>query len=563
MNVANWPGLANDYRSDFEHFYVSGRIRVYRCRHTDEALLAVEEDRQSPKSDTAMALDAQQGLLFALRDVLELQRDGRVAEASARAQDLMAEREQVALIERVVGPRDKTGEDFSKAYRQLGKAFERISLIDEAMECYRAAIVSNSRDTDAINRLTYALCEQSQYDDAIGIARRAVEEGCDDYYTNKIIAMCFSGRGERSEAETWTRRALGLQPYFNIAAMGNANDGRLRALVLGNLEQSQELCFEVSGSITIAGGQTGSIPHLVSKEHFVDVVVFLHHGIEPEALKRRLLDFDIVVNGMSDPDTHADMLRLFEPVIRASGIPTINPPHRVLANGRDSVYRLLNSIDGVLAPRTQKVFMQATSAHPLRVFLENNEFKLPVILRPTGSHAGRNMIRIASAADWDRAEETFATDYGNQTIYITSFVDYADNDGLYSKFRVFCVGDEFIATHYMTCDDWNVHWENARAMMAREPALVEREIDFLQAFDEKWRNVLDGRLQEIRRAIGLDFFGMDCGLTRDGELLIFEANASMVLTSPGREEKFPYLAPYIARVKGSFLEMVHRRLSGR
>ncbi|MFT5768122.1 MAG: hypothetical protein ACI9H8_000075, partial [Lysobacterales bacterium] len=36
-------------------------------------------------------------------------------------------------------------------------------------------------------------------------------------------------------------------------------------------------------------------------------------------------------------------------------------------------------------------------------------------------------------------------------------------------------------------------------------------------------------LKEVAARIGLDFFGMDCHINEDGEILVFEANATMMI----------------------------------
>jgi hypothetical protein len=45
----------------------------------------------------------------------------------------------------------------------------------------------------------------------------------------------------------------------------------------------------------------------------------------------------------------------------------------------------------------------------------------------------------------------------------------------------------------------------------------------------------------VRERFGLDYFGIDCGLDRDGNLIAFEVNASMLVHDDN--EEFPYKAP--------------------
>ena len=51
-------------------------------------------------------------------------------------------------------------------------------------------------------------------------------------------------------------------------------------------------------------------------------------------------------------------------------------------------------------------------------------------------------------------------------------------------------------------------------------------------------------LREIRRRIGLDYFGIDCGLDRSGKLVVFEVNASMqAINLAGNAVSEPVSAP--------------------
>ncbi len=61
-------------------------------------------------------------------------------------------------------------------------------------------------------------------------------------------------------------------------------------------------------------------------------------------------------------------------------------------------------------------------------------------------------------------------------------------------------------------------------------------------------------LRAIRDRIGLDFFGIDCGLDRDGTLVVFEVNASMLVHE--HNEAFPYKDPYVRAIKQAFDAML-------
>lgn len=63
-------------------------------------------------------------------------------------------------------------------------------------------------------------------------------------------------------------------------------------------------------------------------------------------------------------------------------------------------------------------------------------------------------------------------------------------------------------------------------------------------------------LRAIQQRIGLEFFGIDCALDRSGNLVVFEANASMLVHECN--EEFPYKTPFVQRIKLAFDEMLRK-----
>jgi glutathione synthase/RimK-type ligase-like ATP-grasp enzyme len=55
-------------------------------------------------------------------------------------------------------------------------------------------------------------------------------------------------------------------------------------------------------------------------------------------------------------------------------------------------------------------------------------------------------------------------------------------------------------------------------------------------------------LERVRAALGLDYAGIDFGLGENGDLLLFEANATMVIAKPGKEAHWAYRHVAIDRV---------------
>ena len=69
------------------------------------------------------------------------------------------------------------------------------------------------------------------------------------------------------------------------------------------------------------------------------------------------------------------------------------------------------------------------------------------------------------------------------------------------------------------------------------------EANFLSDMPAALGNKAMAALERIRDALGLDYAGIDLGLSPDGELLLFEANATMVIVPPDPDERWAYRRP--------------------
>jgi glutathione synthase/RimK-type ligase-like ATP-grasp enzyme len=67
-------------------------------------------------------------------------------------------------------------------------------------------------------------------------------------------------------------------------------------------------------------------------------------------------------------------------------------------------------------------------------------------------------------------------------------------------------------------------------------------------------------LQAIQHRVGLEYFGIDCGLDVAGNLVVFEVNASMLVHD--RNEGFAYKTPAVHRIKLAFDAMLQKLATG-
>ena len=93
--------------------------------------------------------------------------------------------------------------------------------------------------------------------------------------------------------------------------------------------------------------------------------------------------------------------------------------------------------------------------------------------------------------------------------------------------------------------------------MANQTWMQQEEAAFLNHPDAVFTPQHYEALHEVRARIGLDYFGIDCALDADGNFLVFEVNASMLVHEDNAE--FTYKDPAVRAIKAAFGRMLESR----
>ena len=225
--------------------------------------------------------------------------------------------------------------------------------------------------------------------------------------------------------------------------------------------------------------------------------------------------------------------------------PTLNPPAAVPATRRDRIGALLAGIPGLMAPPTSRLgraALEDLAATPER----------PILLRPTGTHGGADLTRIERPGEIaDYLRRIPAAEH-----YVSEFRDYRSEDGYFRKYRFAFIDREVFPYHLAIGQDWLVHyWRTpmSEAWMKRE------EEAFLADYEAVFPAAAARAVREVARRLDLDCAGMDCALTRDGRVLLFEANASVNLQLGDSRADSPYKHLYVPRIGAAAAAMVGRR----
>ena len=296
----------------------------------------------------------------------------------------------------------------------------------------------------------------------------------------------------------------------------------------------------------------GNIP----TRSFLDDRVFETTVVVPEFydLNQPLPRHQLVFNAIGDADLNVDALRAAQSLGALSGAPVLNAPSAVLATGRSDNAQRLARLSGVVAPATVTLSREALSSPDAATSLARHGLKFPLLLRTPGFHTGRHFVRVEQPGA--ALAEAVAGLPGAELTAI-EYLDSRGPDGKVRKYRVMMIDGRLYPLHVAISSHWKIHYFTAE--MAERAEHRAEDAEFL----ENMPAVLGPRamtaLEQIQGALGLDYAGIDFGLNAAGDLLLFEANATMVVNPPEPDERWAYRRPAVERIFGAVRGMLMRK----
>jgi glutathione synthase/RimK-type ligase-like ATP-grasp enzyme len=276
--------------------------------------------------------------------------------------------------------------------------------------------------------------------------------------------------------------------------------------------------------LLLVSARGGNIP----TQLWIDDRRFTIHAVYAEFydLDLALPPHALVVNAVGDADLCDAALERAEQMLAHSNAPVINRPSRVRATGRAENARRLAAIAGVIAP---KIDVSSRTALPAA-----DDLCFPLLLRSPGFHTGRHFVYVESRAGLPEALASLA----GEELLVIQYLDARGADGMARKYRVMFVDGVAYPLHLAISADWKVHYFSAD--MARNAAFREEERLFLKNMPAMLGTRAMAALEQIGAVLDLEYAGIDFALAPDGSVLLFEANATMVVFPPGPEPMWDY-----------------------
>jgi glutathione synthase/RimK-type ligase-like ATP-grasp enzyme len=284
----------------------------------------------------------------------------------------------------------------------------------------------------------------------------------------------------------------------------------------------------------------GNIP----TSNFLDDRVFETTVVVAEFYDRNrpLPRHQLIFNAIGDPDLAANALADAKSVAALSTAPVLNPPAAVMATGRADNARRLSGLPGVIAPATVTLARELLTSADAPTALARHGLRFPLLLRTPGFHTGRHFVRVDQA---DTLPEAVAALPGVE-LTVIQYLDSRGLDGKARKYRVMLIGGERYPLHLAISSHWKIHY--VTAAMADHAEHRAEDAEFLEDMPAVLGPRAMNALKQVQSVLGLDYAGIDFGLSPSGDLLLFEANATMVVNPPEPDPRWDYRRAAVERI---------------
>ena len=417
---------------------------------------------------------------------------------------------------------------YAAAHGNRGFVLLEMQRFDEATDALLAALASGPRAEDRaaiLHSLSRAANKAGRRGDAEAALRAERSAGRDDPDTVEQLALVLDWSGKQDEA-------LALRDVLA------RRTGLHRA---GRIDGAQATVLVLAG----VGGGLVPTRYLVDPQAFSILGLTLLSDAPPSGDDMEAVQgADVVFSALGDVDHDAGQFADAAVFCARLGKPLLNPPLAIARTGRDRAPALFADIPGMVTPAVRY-------AEPGE--LETLAIDAPILVRPVGDHGGDNLTLLRGETD----KAAFLARGPRGRLLITDFHDFRSPDGYWRKYRLIFVDRRVHPYHLAIGDDWLLHYW--RAEMQRSPWKMAEE----EAFLRDWRGVFGPlavqAVEEAARRLDLDYCGMDCALTADGRLLLFEANACILLHLDEPAAAFPYKHRHTPPIREAFTRLVLER----
>ena len=456
----------------------------------------------------------------------------------------------------------KIAPHLTNCWCSFGDLYLRHGQHQRAIELYLQALRLNPRHWAARANMVQALMAGKQYLIAKGILVELKDERPHDAGIHHLLGKTLFELNEIEPAIASFQEAVALNPKDSESinwigalkqSLGDqegaqaayAESARIQPLIRRPAAK-QPAEFRVLALYAPFGGNTPT--EYLFQDAFFDndtLALFAAREYDTALFGQNI---QLVINLVSDADQTEALLPLAADLVDRFGLPVVNHPRKVQQTTRDAVARLLQGIPGCRVPQALRLKAGADcSEAALEAMLP---FSSTVLVRPVGTHGGDDFEKVEDVATLS----AFLSQRVDHDHYLIEYIDYLSADGHFRKYRFVFIDDQILPYHLCIGREWKLHHINTD--MAHQAWMQQEEAAFLNDSAVVFGPAQMQALQAIRARVGLDYFGIDCGLDASGNVVVFEVNASMLVHA--RNEGFVYKDPAVRRIKLAYDAMLRK-----
>ncbi|MHB2019727.1 MAG: tetratricopeptide repeat protein, partial [Candidatus Xenobia bacterium] len=401
----------------------------------------------------------------------------------------------------------------------------------DAINAYFTALRTDANHPEACRAalsLAQLLRSTGQGDTCVALLTQATKLWPDDPTVHVELADMLSDTDDPATAQQHYAIALQLDLSCQAAHKG------LATLLLrqGNREAALphgHLGFQPPVKARRYRGREPGVPLLmaisvggagVPLEQFADDRIFQNWILVCDFLEGDvdLPEHRLLCNCIGDPEAGEAALDAVSRLIRRASVPIINHPDVVRQTTRTINAKRLATIPGVRTALVEEVAKPACTADNL----SQMGFTWPLLVRAPGYQLGRYFERI------DRAEETAAViaEMPGDHVLVMEYIDYASpHDGLFRKYRAMTVDGVIYPLHLAVSDSWKVHYFSA--LMHDNESHRKEDERYLLDMPAALGDAAMHALERVKNMVALDYGGIDFGIDKNGDVIVFETNAAM------------------------------------
>jgi glutathione synthase/RimK-type ligase-like ATP-grasp enzyme len=445
-----------------------------------------------------------------------------------------------------------------------GQLLEMLGRKDEAVAAYIEVLRSEPTHVEALNALGLLFLAAGNRAGARTLLSGAVLHGPTFAAAHANLAYLDMLDDRLASARTLYERALLLDPQLAIAHHGlaellprlgdEAGGARHRLLGLRYRPITIERYVGEGQPVHVLALGTaahGNVPTLGYFDNGVFALASL--TIEYADAATPLPPHDVIFNAVGEADLCADQLAKAAALLDGTDVPVINHPTAVMATSRVGNAQRLRRLEGVVTPRIVTLSRGVLTGATAQAVFSEHGFSYPLLVRSPGYHTGDHFVKVERPADLKDAVAALPGD----DLLVIEFIDVRDAAGDFRKYRVIIVDGRLYPLHLAISRAWKVHYFSAAMAECAENRAEDA------AFLTDMRGTLGpaavAALERIRDTLALDFGGIDFAVNAQGELVVFEANASMIVPWPASGAIWNYRRKPVARIRGAVREMLLTR----